>query len=286
MRRPPPTALVLVAIASVQSGAAVARQLFPRTGPAGTTLLRLGLAAVLLAGAVRPTVRSVPPPGRRAAVVFGLVLGAMNLTFYEAIRTVPLGVAVTVEFVGPLLVALAGARRLLHLLWVALAAAGVVLLADGSGPTPVRGLLLAALAGLFWGGYILASQRVGRLLPGTTGLALALPVAALAVLPFGLRGAAHGLGTAPLTVLAAGLGVALLSSVVPYALELSALRRLSTTTFGVLLSLEPAGAAATGWLFLGQTLGLRQLVALVAVSAASLGVTLTDTERAPLPPLD
>lgn len=284
MRRPPAPALVLVAIASVQTGAAIARQLFDRTGPAGTTLLRLGLSALVLVLVVRPRVRSLPAPAVRAAVLFGLVLAAMNLTFYEAIRTVPLGVAVTVEFVGPLLVALAGARRLLHLLWVALAAAGVVLLAHG-GPAPLSGLLLAGLAGLFWGGYVLASQHVGRLLPGTTGLALALPVAALAVLPFGAAGAVHGVVTDPVPVLAAGLGVALLSSVIPYALELTALRSLSTTTFGVLLSLEPAGAAAAGFLLLGQTLGSRQLLALVAVSAASLGVTLTDGGSS-VPPLE
>lgn len=275
MRRPPAPALVLVAIASVQTGAAIARQLFDRTGPAGTTLLRLGLSALVLVLVVRPRVRSLPAPALRAAVLFGLVLGAMNLTFYEAIRTVPLGVAVTVEFLGPLLVALAGARRLLHLLWLALAAAGVGLLANG-GPAPLSGLLLAGLAGLFWGGYILVSQHVGRLLPGTTGLALALPVAALAVLPFGAGPGVSGVLAAPFPVLAAGLGVALLSSVIPYALELTALRSLSTTTFGVLLSLEPAGAAAAGFLLLGQNLAARQLLALVAVSAASLGVTLTD----------
>jgi len=284
VRRPPAPALVLVAVASVQIGAAIARQLFGRTGPAGTTLLRLSLSALVLGLVVRPKVRSLPAPAVRAALLFGLVLAAMNLTFYEAIRTVPLGVAVTVEFVGPLLVALAGARRLLHLLWVALAAAGVVLLTHG-GRAPLPGLLLAGLAGLFWGGYILLSQHIGRLLPGTTGLALALPVAALAVLPFGAAGAVRGLLADPVTVLVAGLGVALLSSVTPYALELTALRTLSTTTFGVLLSLEPAGAAAAGFLLLGQTLGLRQLLALVAVSAASLGITLTDGGRT-LPPID
>lgn len=283
-RRPPAPALVLVAVASVQVGAAIALQLFDRTGPAGTTLLRLGLSATVLLLVVRPKVRTLPAPAVRAAVLFGLVLAAMNLTFYEAIRTVPLGVAVTVEFVGPLLVALAGAHRLLHLLWVALAAVGVVLLARG-GPAPLSGLLLAGLAGLFWGGYVLASQRVGRLLPGTTGLALALPVAALAVLPFGAAGAVRGLAADPLLVLVAGLGVAMLSSVIPYALELTALRSLSTTTFGVLLSLEPASAAAAGFVVLGQALGARQLLALVAVSAASLGVTLTDRGRT-VPPLE
>jgi inner membrane transporter RhtA len=185
---------------------------------------------------------------------------------------VPLGVAVTVEFVGPLLVALAQTRRWRDAAWVALAAAGVVLLGvDGNG-APLAGLALAFLAGLFWGGYILASARMGSLLPGTGGLAVALLVSTVLVLPFGAVGAA-GAFTDP-RLLLAGAAVALLSSVVPYGAELAALRRIPTRVFGVLMSLQPAAAAVAGLLVLGQRLGVREVVALVLVSLASVGVTL------------
>lgn len=288
-RRPPAPVLVLGAIASVQSGSAVARHLFHLAGPAGITLLRLGLGAVVLGAVVRPRVRGLDRRAVVAAVVFGAVLAGMNLSFYEAISTVPLGVAVTVEFLGPMVVALAGARRWSHVLWVVLAAAGVVLLAESRGHVPGRGLLLAALAGGFWGCYILASQRVGRLIPGTTGLALALVVGTVVVLPFGLADVVRGAAHRP-EVLAGGLAVALLSSVVPYSLELAALRRLSATAFGILMSLEPAGAALAGFLLLGQHLTPRQALALVLVSVASVGVSLTDRgrtarEEAPVQPL-
>jgi inner membrane transporter RhtA len=270
---------VLAAIASVQSGSAVARHLFHLAGPAGITLRRLGLAALLLGLVVRPTSRGLSRDAIVSAVLFGLVLAGMNLSFYEAIDSVPLGVAVTVEFIGPMAVALAGARRWTHVVWVLLAAGGVLLLAESRGQASARGLALAALAGAFWGGYILASQRVGRLIPGTVGLALALPVATLAVLPFGIVPVVRGVADRPV-VLAGGLAVAMLSSVIPYSLELAALRRLSTTVFGVLMSLEPAGAALAGFLILGQRLTLRQAAALVLVSIASVGITVTDRNRA------
>ena len=291
----PAPALVLVAVASVQSGSAVARHLFDAAGAGGVTLLRLGLSAVILLALVRPRVRGLTAQAWGAAALFGLTLASMNFVFYQAIELVPLGVAVTVEFVGPLAVALAGARRGLHVLWVVLAGTGVVLLAGadsadvdgrGTGALPVRGLLLAALAGAFWAGYILISKRVGTLLPGTTGLALALPVAALAVLPFGLSGATSGLAHQPGTVLAGGLAVATLSSLVPYSLELAALRRMSASVFGVLMSLEPAGAALAGLLLLGQRLNLRECLALVLVSLASVGVTLSTHEPVPVQPLE
>jgi inner membrane transporter RhtA len=271
--RVPAPLLVLVAIASVQCGSAVARGLFDDLGAAGVTLLRLGLASLLLLLVLRPRVRAWSRAAWRAALLLGCAMAGMNLVFYLAIRTVPLGVAVTVEFVGPLLLALAQTRRLLDLLWALLAAGGVVLLgADSSSGVPLSGLALALLAGLFWAAYILASAQVGRTLPGTDGLAIALAVAALLVLPFGASGASEVLHRPGLLLPA--FGVAVLSSVLSYGLELSALRRIPTRVFGILMSLEPGGAAIAGLLVLDQRLHLREIGALLMVSAASAGVTL------------
>jgi inner membrane transporter RhtA len=269
----PAPALVLIGIASVQTGSAIARNFFDVTGAAGMTLLRLAIAGILLTAVVRPAFRSWGREQWTATLALGLTMGAMNLVFYQAIQTVPLGVAVTVEFIGPLLLAVAQTRRLRDLLWAALAGAGVALLGlqDG-GSVPLRGLLLALLAGLFWAGYIVSSARVGRALPGLDGLAGALLVGALLALPFGAAGA--GRAVADGWALVAGVGVALLSSVVPYACELTALRTMPTRVFGVLMSLEPAAAAVAGLLVLDQHLGGRELVALVLVSLASVGVTL------------
>jgi inner membrane transporter RhtA len=272
-QRVPAPVLVLVAIASVQCGSAVARGVFDELGAAGITLLRLGLASLLLLVVLRPRVRTWPGQAWRAAILLGVVMAGMNLTFYLSIRTVPLGIAVTVEFVGPLLLALVQTRRLLDLMWAALATGGVVLLgADTTSGIPLSGLALALLAGLFWAAYILASAQVGRTLPGTDGLAIALAVAALLVLPFGAQGASEVVGRPSLLLPA--LAVAILSSVVSYGLELSALRRIPTRVFGILMSLEPAAAAVAGLLFLSQRLHAREVAALAMVSAASAGVTL------------
>ena len=278
--RVPAPGLVLVAIASVQIGSAVARTVFDEVGANGITLLRLALSALLLMLAVRPRLHRWSRAQLGAAALLGLAMGAMNLTFYLAIRTVPLGVAVTVEFLGPLTVALAQTRRLRDLLWVVLAGGGVALLGlDDRGDIPLGGLVFALLAGTCWGLYILASARVGKLVPGIDGLAVALVVSALLALPFGASGVAEGIGA--WHVLLAGVAVALLSSVIPYGLELTALRRLPTRVFGILMSLEPAAAALAGLAVLGQELGPWQLVALVLVSVASLGVTLGRREKDP-----
>lgn len=282
--RVPAPMLVLVAVASVQTGSAVARTIFDVAGAAGVTLLRLAFAAVLLTALTRPAVRRWDRRQWTAVVLLGVSMGAMNLAFYLAIRDVPLGVAVTVEFLGPLVVALAQTRRLAELLWVVLAGAGVVLLGlRDTGTTPLGGLALALLAGTCWAGYILASARVGRVLAGVDGLAVALLVATVLVLPFGAGGAARAVADGP--ALLVGAAVAVLSSVVPYALELTALRRLPTRVFGVLMSLEPGAAAVAGLVVLGQRLGLRELVALLLVSLASVGVTLGRRDGTP-PPLD
>ena len=277
--------MVLVAIASVQVGSAVARTVFDDLGAAGVTFLRLLLAALLLLVVLRPRVGAWDRRSWRAAALLGAAMAGMNLVFYLSIRTVPLGVAVTVEFVGPLLLAVAQTRRLLDLLWAALAAGGVVLLgADTTSGIPLSGLALALLAGMFWAGYILASAHVGQVLPGAGGLAVALAVGSLLVLPFGIGEASAVLDRPSLLLPAAA--VALLSSVLSYGLELSALRRMPTRVFGILMSLEPAGAALAGFAVLGQALGAREVVALVLVSLASAGVTLARRDRVPVQPLE
>lgn len=280
--RVPPGLLVLIAIASVQVGSAVARTLFDDLGAGGVTLLRLALSGLLLALVLRPAVRSWERGQWQAALLLGGAMAGMNLVFYLSLRTVPLGVAVTVEFVGPLLLALVQTRRGVDALWALLAASGVVLLgADTTSAIPLSGLALALVAGLFWAGYILASAKVGQVLPGLDGLAVALCFAALLVLPFGAGGASAVLDRPVL--LLGGLAVAVLSSLVPYGLELLALRRMPTRVFGILMSLEPAAAAVAGLAVLGQTLGRREVAALLLVSLASLGVTFGRREGT-LPP--
>jgi inner membrane transporter RhtA len=267
----PAPVLVLGGIASVQSGAAVATKLFPAVGPGGAVFLRLALSAALVLAIVRPRRRGTSRRDLALVVMFGLVLAAMNGIFYLAIARIPLGVAVTVEFLGPLGVAVAGSRRLLDLLWVLLAATGVVLLASGGGHLDVVGIVLAATAGLFWAAYILTSQRVGRVFDGVSGLAIALSVAAIAIAPFGI--VAGGTALVRPSVLGKGAAIAVLSSAVPYSLELLALRRLRAAAFGVLMSLEPAFAALSGLLVLGQRLRWHEWVAVGAVMVASVGAT-------------
>jgi inner membrane transporter RhtA len=273
---------VLGGIASVQFGSALARTLFDDVGPAGTVMMRVLFAAAILLVAWRPVVSAHARGDLALAALFGVSLGAMNLSFYEALDRIPLGPAVTCEFVGPLGVAVFGSRRGLDLLWVTLAAGGILLLAaPGGGGLNAPGVALAFLAGGFWAAYILLSARVGRAFPGGDGLALAMVVAAVVTLPFGL--AQGGSGLLDPGVLAAGLGVALLSSVVPYSLELEALRRLPANVFGVLMSLEPAAAAIAGLIVLGQVLKANEWAGMALVIVASAGATRFAPARAPAP---
>jgi inner membrane transporter RhtA len=271
-----------MSITSVQIGAAVARTLFDDLGAAGVTLLRLALAALILAVATRPRLRSWSGAAWRAALLLGVVMAAMNLIFYLSLRTLPLGIAVTVEFLGPLLLALVQTRRLLDLVWAALAATGVVTLGlHSGGAAPIGGLILAFVAGLCWAGYIVLSSRLGRVVPGTSGLTVSVGLAALLVLPFGVSGASAVVHHPAL--LLGGAAVALLSSVFSYGLEINALRRIPTRVFGILMSLEPAAAAIAGLLILGERLGSAEIVALVLVTVASAGVTLGQRDRKPAP---
>ena len=260
--------MVLAAAASLQVGAAFAVRLFDDVGPGGAVLVRLGLAALILCALVRPPLPRGPE--LRLVVAFGAALGLMNWSIYEAMDRIPLGVAVTIEFTGPLLVAVIGSRRPLDGVWVLLAAAGIVLLADpGGGSTDALGVLFAFTAAACWIAYIYLSKRAGAAFPGGSGLALAMAVGALVVLPAGLVQGGGSLAGAG--VLASALVVALASSVLPYSLELEALRRIPEAVFGVLMSLQPAVAALAGFVVLGQELGAAELAAIAMVVVASAG---------------
>jgi inner membrane transporter RhtA len=266
----PPVALVIIASTSVQFGAALGATLFDTLGPGGASLLRQGFAAVVLLAIWRPRLGAHPAAALRLAGAFGLTLGLMNLCFYEALDRIPLGVAVTLEFVGPLAVALIDSRRPLDLVWVVCAAVGVVVLSRPSGSADAAGVALALAAGVFWGGYIHLSARIGRVFPGGRGLALAMAVAAALMLVPGTLAAGGDLIDPGAAAVGAAAGV--LSSVIPYSLELEALRRLAVGTFGVLMSLEPAVAALVGLIALDQGLGALDVLGIALVVVASAGV--------------
>jgi inner membrane transporter RhtA len=268
--RAPSGALVVGAIASIQFGAALAATLFGRIGPGGTVSLRLAFGSLILIALSRPAVRGRTPRELALAAIFGLVLGAMNLSFYESLHRIPLGVAVALEFVGPLTVALLGSRRPRDLLWVGLAAAGILALTrTGSHPLNGLGVGLALLAGVFWGFYIVLNARLGRVYDGASGLALAMCLATVVVLPAGI--AEGGASLLDGEALLLGAAVGLLSSAIPYTFEVEALRRIAPAVFGVLMSLEPAVAALAGLIVLGQRLAFRELIGIALVMVASVG---------------
>jgi inner membrane transporter RhtA len=269
----PPTGLVLGAIASVQFGSALAATLFSAVGPGGAVLLRLATASVLLVAIWRPRLGGRTRHELVLVVAFGLDLAGMNLSFYEALHRIPLGIAVAIEFIGPLAVAVAGSRRRIDVLWVVLAAAGILALTHGGTHSlDPAGVAFALGAGALWAAYILLNKRLGSAFEGGTGLALAMCVGSLAALPFGVIDGGSNL--LALHTLAAGAAVGMLSSAIPYSLELEALRSIPTRVFGVLMSLEPAMAALAGLIILGQSLTARALIGIGLVVAASAGASL------------
>jgi inner membrane transporter RhtA len=281
--RVPAPLLVLAGIVSVQFGGALAQTLVPVIGAGGSVVMRLLFATALLLAFVRPRWRGHSRRAWLTVVAFGVALGLMNFTFYGSLAYLPIGVAVTIEFIGPLTLAAVLSRRWLDAVAVAAAAGGVVLISEAFS-TPFAelektGIALALLAGAFWAAYIVLSGRTGAEFPHLEGLALAMVVATAVTLPLGVT----SVPSWTVETLLKGLGIAVLSSVLPYSLELLALRRLSARVFGVLLSLEPAFAALAGLIVLGQVLSGTQLLGMGLVVAASALVLGLGARRAPDP---
>jgi inner membrane transporter RhtA len=273
--------LVLASIVAVQSGSALATTLFDEIGAAGAVFLRAGFGALVLLALTRGAVLRAREWPHRDVILLGVAVAAVNLCFYAALDRLPLGVAVTLEFVGPLGVAIAGSRRWRDGVWVLLAAAGIVLLSDGSGGDGIDllGVALALAAGAFWAAYIVQSDRVGALSPGPNGAAMAAVISALLVAPLGLAQGGGEIFTA--SHLLVGLAVGILSTAVPYVFEMEALRRLPRAVFGVLMSLEPAVAAAIGFRALSQDLAASEVVAIALVVVASAGALRSAAAPAP-----
>ncbi len=274
--------LLVVAMVSFQTGASLAKQMFPGVGAEGAAALRLGIASMILLGVWRPWRRALNAAQGRAVIGYGLSLGAMNLLFYLALQRMPLGLAVTFEFTGPLCLAVATSHRVLDLLWVALAGLGIFLvvwLGRAAGPVDPLGVMFAFGAGGFWAIYILLAQKVGGLLHSGTASALGLLVAAAAVAPIGIAHA--GLKLLSPSVLPFAVGAAVFSSALPYWLEMVAFKALQTRTVGVLMSLEPAVAALAGLALLGEHLSSWQWAGIASVIAASLGAAVTGHDGAP-----
>ncbi|MFH6968093.1 EamA family transporter [Flavobacterium sp. FlaQc-28] len=270
----PPVPAVLLAILSVQCGAAIAKTLFPAIGAAGTASIRIGVSALILLLAYRPNLKQIKPNQWKIVVPYGLCLGAMNLTFYLAIERIPIGLAVTLEFIGPLLLAIIGSKRLIDYCWVLLAAAGIVLIAPWSNDSiDTVGVLFALLAAALWATYIILGGKVSKIMHGGQAVATGMLFASLLILPFGFY--ENGLLNLTPKLFGYGVALALLSSAIPFTLEMKALGQLPPRTFSILMSLEPAAAAICAFLFLQEKLNFYEILAVVCVVSASVGATLT-----------
>ena len=270
-----PIGLLLIAMASIQSGASLAKSMFPIVGAQGTTTLRLIFASIIMVLLLRPWRARLDASTLRSVIIYGMALGGMNFLFYMSLRSVPLGIAVALEFTGPLTVALLASRRALDFVWIALAVLGLLLLIPvgqtGGGIDPL-GAGYALGAGVCWALYILYGQRAGAE-NGIQTAALGVVIAALFVAPIGIVHAGSALLTPALLPVA--LAVAVLSTALPYSLEMVALTRMPARTFGTLMSIEPAFGALSGLLFLGEQLTLWQWLAILAIITASVGATLS-----------
>ena len=274
----PPTGLLLLAIISIQLGAGLATHLFPVLGAEGTVAVRIIFSALLLGLAARGRIRTFGQTFVRnwkLLTVYGLCIATMNLFFYQSIALIPLGAAVAIEFAGPLGVAVLASRRLVHFAWVALAALGIVLLSPlaGANLDPL-GTLFALLAGVSWAFFIILTRRVANRVPGSDGLAIGMTIAAISMIPFAVPIIPDLIST-PMILLAA-FGVALLSTTIPFTLEFEALKRMSTRTYGVVVSVEPAVAATMGALLLGERIGVQGMIAVVFIVVAAIGITMSD----------
>lgn len=268
----PPPVLLLLSVLSVQLGAAIAKNLFPILGASGTVFVRLSFAAIILLVLARPRITGYARRDYLLLLLFGVTTAGMNTLFYASLNHLPLGVAVTIEFVGPLSVALIGSRRVTDFVWVTLATAGIILLAPiGTSSLDPLGVLLALGAGVGWAAYILLNERLGKAFSGSSGLALSMSCAAIVLIPFDITSVTPLLHNPLLLLL--GAGVAVLSTVVPFSLELEALRRIPPRVFGILMSLEPAVAAFIGFVVLREAMSLRALIAMTLIILASGGVS-------------
>ena len=275
----PPIPAVLFAIISVQSGAAIAKGLFPIIGASGTASLRIAISALILLAVYKPNLFKITSEQWKFVIPYGLSLGAMNLIFYLAIERIPIGLAVTLEFIGPLLVAVLGSKRIIDFLWVLLAAAGIILIAPWStnGIDPV-GVLFALLAGALWASYIVLGGKISKIMKGGEAVSTGMLFAALLIVPFGIIG--NGLINLTPNLWGLGIALALLSSAIPFTLEMKALGQMPARTFSILMSLEPAAAAISGLLFLQEYLSVNEILAVIFVIIASVGATLTSRQKA------
>ncbi|SHM37228.1 EamA family transporter [Flavobacterium xinjiangense] len=274
----PPVPAVLFAIISVQSGAAIAKGLFPVIGATGTASLRIAISAIILLAVYRPNLSKITSVQWKFVIPYGLSLGAMNLIFYMAIERIPIGLAVTLEFIGPLLVAVLGSKRIIDFLWVLLAAAGIILIAPWSnnGMDPL-GVLFALLAGALWASYIVLGGKISKIMEGGKAVATGMLFASLLIVPFGIIG--NGLNNLTPNLWGLGIALALLSSAIPFTLEMKALGQMPARTFSILMSLEPAAASICGLVFLQEYLSVNEILAVIFVIIASVGATLTSRQK-------
>jgi inner membrane transporter RhtA len=267
--------LLLIAMSSIQGGATVAKRIFPVLGPAGTSALRLLFATIILWVVFRPWKKSVTREQLKKLSFYGICLGFMNLSFYYALERIPLGLAVSLEFTGPLAVAIFTSGKKTDYIWAILAGIGIFLIVPDlrSSTADPFGVFLAILAGCFWAGYILYGKKAGKDIDGTLAATWGMTFAAAVVIPAGVFTSAEKLFSPE--VLPFGIGVAILSSALPYTLEMLSLKKIPTKTFGVLMSLEPAVAAIAGLLFLNEQLTLVQWFAMLLIMLSSLGSSLS-----------
>jgi inner membrane transporter RhtA len=273
-----PIIFLLIAMCSIQFGATIAKGLFPALGPAGTSSLRIYFASIMLLVVFRPWRFKLNPSQKKFILIYGTSLGLMNLLFYAALERIPLGIAVALEFTGPLAISILTSKRKVDFLWIVLAATGIYLLLPSSteASLDLLGIALALGAGFFWALYILFGKKAGKDIPGEVASSLGMTVAALVVMPLGFY--VTGLKLLDTSLWPLGILVGLLSSALPYTLEMFALKKIPTKTFGVLMSLEPAIATFAGLLFLSEALSLAQSFAIACIMISSLGSTMTSRE--------
>ncbi|MFC4211494.1 DMT family transporter [Pedobacter lithocola] len=270
----PPVPAVILSIVSVQGGAAIAKGIFPVIGAAATSSLRIVLSAIILILFNRPNLRNLTPQQWKTVSLYGITLGLMNLIFYKAIERIPLGLGVTLEFIGPLVLAISGSKRALDFLWVVLAAIGIAFIAPWkSDGVDLVGVILALIAGIFWAAYIVLGGRISKIMDGGKAVTIGMMFASAVIIPFAL---ADGiLNNIKPGIFMAGLALALLSSAIPFTLEMKALKKMPAKTFSILMSLEPAAGALSGLIFLNEYLSVYEWIAVILVIVASAGATIT-----------